>query len=415
MIRSLRLVIVLFFTLVLLAAAAPTGTWRLVRESDGQTPKKGATVTLTFSGGTVSLKAVMPGETVTDSGTCTVSGNLITVRFNEMGFGCDRASFTLNGNQLTLPFKVLSEGAGSSVWSKGGSLSGFSGDGGGTGGTGTSGSSGSTEGSGSGGDTGGGSSGTGTNPGGFDPSNPAAGSKQLDAGKCPLEKLVGQWSGKAAGAEVRFRRQASFGGNAKFNVMTLTTKHGCEFFFYISKDGTISGEGIILYNLDVNLDGVDALAGAVKGLLGMMPFPSMTHAPATSGLAKGIMDAKGVTSPSYSYKMVGAPQQRSFKITGKVYKYGNEWKIRLESDGNYLAGKTPDNTLWVEYSVNLVTEKSKFPTWSPFLKSDSGNGTIRLAAGNQIYLAESVASGKQRDGVRIWHEYTFSWYARKIN
>jgi hypothetical protein len=69
----------------------------------------------------------------------------------------------------------------------------------------------------------------------------------------------------------------------------------------------------------------------------------------------------------------------------------------------------------VEYSVNLVTERSKFPTWSPFLKSDSGNGTIRLAAGGQIFLAESVASGKQRDGVRVWQEYTFSWYARKIN
>jgi hypothetical protein len=147
----------------------------------------------------------------------------------------------------------------------------------------------------------------------------------------------------------------------------------------------------------------------------MMPFPWMTRAPATSGLAKGIMDAKGVTSPSYSYKMVGAPQQRRFKITGKVYKYGNEWKIRLESDGNYLAGKNQNNDLWVEYSVNLVTERSKFPTWSPFLKSDSGNGTIRLAAGGQIFLAESVASGKQRDGVRVWQEYTFSWYARKIN
>ena len=56
--------------------------------------------------------------------------------------------------------------------------------------------------------------------------------------------------------------------------MTLTTKHVVEFFFHVFPDQHLEGEAVILYNLEPDLSGVDALAGAVKGMLGMMPFPS---------------------------------------------------------------------------------------------------------------------------------------------
>ena len=415
--RNLILTILLAAGLSL-HAAIPAGTYRLIKDSNGTTPKTGAVISLKFSVGKLFLRAAMPGKTVTDSGTYRISGNRITVRFRQFPFKCTSAAYSIADGKLKLPFKVLSGGSGHSLWQKESALSTFSGDGSGSGSSGKtpSGSSGSSGGSGS--PSGSAPSGNGgpggTRPG--DPSNadPGAGSTPVKADKCPFAHLVGQWSGKGAGAEVRFRRRGGFRGGPKFNVMTLTTKHGTEFFFYVFKNGTVKGEGVILYNLDVNLSGLDALAGAVKGLMGLMPFPSMPNLPASSGMAKGIMEAKGVTGTSYSYKMVDAPQQRRFKIRGRVYRSGNSWKIRLETNGGFHKGSTKDNKLYVEYSVNLQTTRKSFPTWSPFLKSSNGDGLIRKAAGGKVYLAESNISGKHRGGVRVWQEYTFSWYARKV-
>jgi hypothetical protein len=51
------------------------GTFRLVQDSNGTAPRKGAVIDLAFSpDGTFSFKAVQPGETVTDSGTYSVAG-----------------------------------------------------------------------------------------------------------------------------------------------------------------------------------------------------------------------------------------------------------------------------------------------------------------------------------------------------
>jgi hypothetical protein len=233
-----------------------------------------------------------------------------------------------------------------------------------------------------------------------------------------LNELVGDWVGKGAGAEVRFRRQASFQGGSEFNVMTLTTKHATEFYFHVFEDGSIKGEGVILYNLEPDLSGVDALASTVKGLIVMMPMPAAPGSGALSQMADkmagGMTSAPGVTSPSYSYKMRNAPQQRRYIITGRAVKKNNKWYIRLETTGEYkLSDGTVDNKLWVDYEVNLVHEEKSFPTWSPFLKSESGDGRVRKAAGGTVYMADSEYSGTHRDGVEPWQEYTFSWTARK--
>lgn len=104
-------------------AAGIDGTYRLVKDSDGNAPKKQAVVTITFQGvnaGSVSMRAVQPGETVTDSGSFWIGGQVITIQFAEMAWQAFSQPFTLEGCNLTLPFKALggSEGAGTSLWVK---------------------------------------------------------------------------------------------------------------------------------------------------------------------------------------------------------------------------------------------------------------------------------------------------------
>ena len=232
-----------------------------------------------------------------------------------------------------------------------------------------------------------------------------------------LKALAGDWTGKAAGAEVRFRRRGM-----GMTIMTLTTKHAAEFFFTIRPDGNILGEGAILYTLDPDLSGVEALAGAVKGLINLMPMPSVPGAGKVAGhfgdaMTGAMKDVGGLTSPTFSYQMKDAPQQRHFRITGKVYQRGDAWRIRLESSGEYFTGsdlKGMDNQLWVEWEVNRVRETKPFPCWSPFLKSESGDATIRVSEGGTVFMADSSFSGSHRDGVKPWQEYTFTWRARRV-
>lgn len=121
-----RSVLVLAALAAALSSVAPAaaqeiaGTWVLVRDSDGQTPKKGATVTITFRGGTtgaLAMSAVQPGETVTDAGRYTIAGTRITIAFDEMEWGARSKPYTLDGCTLTLPFKAFG-GSGTSTWTK---------------------------------------------------------------------------------------------------------------------------------------------------------------------------------------------------------------------------------------------------------------------------------------------------------
>jgi hypothetical protein len=99
------------------------GTYLLVKDSDGTAPKNAAVVTISFKGsnaGTVSMAAVQPGETVTDTGTFSVIGSNITIKFKEMEWEAAGQPFQLDGCNLTLPFKALggSKGPGTSTWMK---------------------------------------------------------------------------------------------------------------------------------------------------------------------------------------------------------------------------------------------------------------------------------------------------------
>ena len=98
------------------AAQAPTGTWRLFKDSNGQVPKPGAVVEITFGAGTFGVRAAQPGQTIEDRGTFTVTGRRISIEFNEMEQGRRSGPFSLSTDTLVLPFPMLSAGRGTSTW-----------------------------------------------------------------------------------------------------------------------------------------------------------------------------------------------------------------------------------------------------------------------------------------------------------
>ncbi len=98
------------------AVAAPSGTWRLFKDSDGRTPKSGAVVELTFGAGTFKVKAVQPGETVEDAGTFKVTGRRIAMEFRQLSQGKVSGPLSVSSDTIVLPFKMLSDGPGASTW-----------------------------------------------------------------------------------------------------------------------------------------------------------------------------------------------------------------------------------------------------------------------------------------------------------
>lgn len=107
------------------AADAPSGVWRLFKDSNGKVPKSGAVVELTLNSGSFTFKAVQPGETVTDRGTYRISGRTITVEFTELDKGRQTGPFTVSSDTLVLPFPMLSEGKGWSMWMRPAALKAF--------------------------------------------------------------------------------------------------------------------------------------------------------------------------------------------------------------------------------------------------------------------------------------------------
>ncbi len=114
--RGVVLLLLILATVAVLAGGIE-GTYELVKDSDGTVPKAGAVVRLTFRrDGTFSLKAVQRGETVTDKGTFTLSGNRITLNFEGLDLGRQSGPYSLSGSTLTLPFQMLGGGKGTSTW-----------------------------------------------------------------------------------------------------------------------------------------------------------------------------------------------------------------------------------------------------------------------------------------------------------
>ena len=106
----------LFVAATSIAAPMPSGTWRLFKDSDGKVPKSGAVVEITFGAGTFTFKAVQPGETVVDRGTYKLTGRSITLEFKELDKGKQSGPFMLSADTMVLPFPMLGEGRGWSIW-----------------------------------------------------------------------------------------------------------------------------------------------------------------------------------------------------------------------------------------------------------------------------------------------------------
>ncbi|MEY4760412.1 MAG: hypothetical protein RLZZ200_268 [Pseudomonadota bacterium] len=114
-----RLALFILTLLPVVATAAPgkpDGTWRLFKDSDGKVPRSGSTIELTLANGKLSIKAVQPGETVTDTGSYTVNGSSITVEFRTMEQGKRTGPWSVSADTLVLPFPMLTGGQGSSTW-----------------------------------------------------------------------------------------------------------------------------------------------------------------------------------------------------------------------------------------------------------------------------------------------------------
>jgi tetratricopeptide (TPR) repeat protein len=111
-----KLLLLTLLVSVSLLAQNISGKYILVKDSDGKTPKGGAEISITFSPGKFSLKAAMPGQTVTDNGTWKVTGSTMTISFKEMEQGTKTGSYSLSNGTLTLPFMMLTNGKGSSTW-----------------------------------------------------------------------------------------------------------------------------------------------------------------------------------------------------------------------------------------------------------------------------------------------------------
>ena len=163
-----------------------------------------------------------------------------------------------------------------------------------------------------------------------------------------------------------------------------------------------------------------------------------------------LMNAPGVTKVQYDYKgLEHGPESRRFKVRG----YVSGHKLVLHQDGDAYGG---DKNLTVQYTVNMVTSKQQFPTWSPFIDNDSadlatsgkvkelerksvtcnvksgksGKETPSTAGGagkctpheelvttvsdSSTPFATYYKKGEHRNGVKVWHEYEYYWNAYKV-
>ncbi len=91
-----------------------------IRDSDGTAPKDSTVVTLLFEpGGTAQLYVANATEAIAYKGTYSYAAGKLALKFSDADFKPD-VSFTLDTAQgtVTLPFKIFSEGAGSSTWER---------------------------------------------------------------------------------------------------------------------------------------------------------------------------------------------------------------------------------------------------------------------------------------------------------
>jgi len=226
------------------------------------------------------------------------------------------------------------------------------------------------------------------------------------------KSFMGQWTGKAAGMEVRFKREG---------IMTLTVKHEADFFFAVDAAGHVDGEGTIFFDLDTDLRGVDALARDVQQMIGMIPSPSKTPAAIDNIRKASPLDLPKAPAPrgtklSYSYELKGGKQMRKFTFSGHVELPAiwngemDQAHLVLEKTGDFKnVADAADNDLFVVYQVNGSGDTKAFSCWSPFL---ANGGAVRKGPGG-FYVVEFNESGSHRNDTKVWQEYNYAWTARQ--
>lgn len=298
--------------------------------------------------------------------------------------------------------------------------------------------------------------------------------------------MVGMWTGDGSSYEVRFRQKGK---------MTVAVLHATVFTLFVEPDGTVSGLGTVVYDVDPNLCGIAALAEQVNQAIDMMTYVMdfwkygeiagkvykefLTIAAKEAGKAAaqlstkatlqaaaragwkvgydqiskwwksplekigkeirgkmvkgkaakpdkgcpdsgrsvggfgpgympGMMNVPGVTKVQYEYKgLANGPEERLIYIKGHVEPSSGGYRMVLEQDGPVMQG---GSQLFVQYTVNYVTEKKPFPCWSPFLRNPG-----KVALSGEDASVSFKEQGEHRNGVSPWQEYIYVWNAKKIN
>ncbi len=386
------------------------GTWDFVKDSDGGAAEPGVKVTLTFSEGTMEFAAAGEGQNITDSGPYSLSGNSITFSLPQLGKSADGQRYSKIGNMLVLPFKVYSDGSGTSTWQKraepGSEPGKTPGDKGDRGEPGTQGEKGQKGDKGDKGDR------------GEKGEKGEKGERGKDAVPAVIT-LAGDYQGVGSSEEVRFRHPNG--------LLIFTVKHETQFFFHVDDAGNVDGEATVVYDLEKNTKGLDELVAAVSKTMSLMPIPKAGEAANIAGsniademIKEELSNTKGVTSLSYDAPHLKFGKElRHIRIKGKIEKTtlinggGEQVRLFLEQTGDYLKpGKpeTSDPSLIAAWEVNGVKEQKNFPCWSPFL---SGPGIMRQGPGG-LWIAEFQEKGTHRNGVKPWQEFGYVWMARQI-
>lgn len=126
-----------------------------------------------------------------------------------------------------------------------------------------------------------------------------------------------------------------------------------------------------------------------------------------------MLSIPGVTQVQYDYKgLRNGPEIRMFKITGRVEGDPEHAKLRLRMDGDVEG----DKNLYLQYTVNYHKTQSPFPAWSPFLDAaaDIRPAIVRQRLTTLSSTAKLEQRGSQRNGVKVWHEYEYTWQAERI-
>ena len=264
------------------------GSYILIADDDGSTPKENATITLNFLGGILLLKAEMPSETAEGEGKYTIVNDRISLSFEEFYFSCENAKYSLEDNKLTLPIAFLGgENGIASYWKKIAMADGTpvnQGDD----------DSDSDVGDSNNDDKGGDQFADNNEKENSDDDSGKEGDKKsgnntnknVHSDKFedyPANHYAGRWYGNASGWEVRFKHTSGdfvsqFTGTDKGDlpfenekvIMSLTVLHGASFFIDVDEEGNITGKGKIYYDLLPNLCAVAALTEQVNSAINML-------------------------------------------------------------------------------------------------------------------------------------------------